>query len=410
MGKPLVIKTTYTDEAFQVANRGDSVEVNFYRGDYVAYRAYVGKSIRVYSSTAEKEHLITPLVEKVSGIDTDVEAAAEEFYRGEFSAGREMSVDYAEEIVEMLSNEFRARGLQAEVILVSHHEVVEHVVKDYEARAREERWLHELYVYPYALQMGHLASSSKLLASSDPKHLVGKLENLVETLVEKISLQLNARAFNPLNVGKWTTLLSGDAACAFYHELAHLLQADEPIKLPIDAETKEGVVMVEDPFYPGPLQRVFDDEQYPAWRRVLLDNGVVVDYLRTRLTSNGSKPGNARGLFTKPKPMHHQLVVKPGDWRVREVFEEFERLIVVENIAKAEMHGNYVDVIPEHALICEKEKCTPVRGFALKIPIVKLSDVLIGLTRDINSRYSYEKSTPLYEVAPSTIVNSRVVV
>lgn len=410
MVKPLLMKTNYSDYSFELARRGDSTEENFYHGDYVVYRVYAGREVYVYSSTREREHLVKQSVEKTLNLNTETSAFLEAFYTGGFSAGREMSVEEARELVEIAYRELQAHGLNGEVVLVSHHTRVEHVVEDYGARASEERWVHELYLYPYVLYMGRLVVASKLIASNDPKYILEAVGNTVENLAKKVELQVRARNLSPVSAGKWTTLLLGDSACALYHEVAHLLQADEPVKLPIDTEVKEGLSIVEDPYYPGPLQRVFDDEMYPAWRRTLVDSGVVVDYLRTRLTSGDSKPGNARGLFTKPKPLYHQLVVKPGDWRVDEVLEEFKRLIVVEDVVKAELYGGYVDVIPEHALLCENTECKPIRGFTLRIPFTKLSNTIVGLTRSTSARYSYERSEPVFEVTPSTIVNSRVIV
>ena len=256
--------------------------------------------------------------------------------------------------------------------------------------------------------MGTLLSTGKVLAMGKLRELFKEIERMVKNLYEKLLIQARTRRFNPIHTGHWKTLLMGDATCAFYHEITHLLQADEPVKLQLNTEIGGDLRIVEDPFYEGPLQRVFDDELYPAWRRVLIDDGVVVDYLRTRLTSRGSKPGNGRGLFTRPKPLYYQLIVKPGDWSFDEVFEEFKRLLVVEDIIKAELHGGYIRIVPETAYVYEKGNWTPVKNLNIQIPVSQLSKSLIGMTRNLYMRYSYEKNHPIYEVAPATILESRV--
>jgi len=405
-----LVVSSFSDESFETAYRDGDLEVNVYRGSYVVYRVYSGRRIYVYSAPAGREDAVKPLVEKALAREADAEPPLSDLYSGEYRSGKPADLDKAVELVRAIGERFESYGLRIEAVAVSKHTVVEHTVPDYGVSAREERWVHELYIYPYTLYMGRLLSTGRLLASTSIEKHFEDLDAVVKTTAKRIELQSRARSFNPVNIGRWRVVLLGDAACALYHEIAHMLQADEPVKLPLESVIGAGVKVVEDPFHPGPLQRVFDDELYPAWRRTLVEDGVVVDYLRTRLTSESSKPGNARGLFTRPKPLHHQLVVKPGDWSVDEALEEFKKVLVVEDILKAELGRGYIEIAPEHALMYESDKWTPVVNLTVRIPVTQLSRVLIGLTREVSARYSFEKSMPVYEVAPGTIVEARVVV
>jgi len=408
MPRPITIKTVYREETFEVAFRGDSFEVNIYSGEYVAYRVYTGDSIYVFSAPVNLEDKIKPLVDKITSKASREMRFDDNFYEGEYKVGKGLGVDEIREIVGLTNGRVREYGLNAEVIMVSRHTITHHYVGEYNVEAVDDRWIHELYIYPYTMYMGRLLATGKLLAHPDPRVIIEEVDNVAKALAKKIELQARARSFNPVYIGRWKTILAGDSACALYHELAHLLQADEPVKLPLETEIGAELKIVEDPFYPGPLQRMFDDELYPGWRRTLVEDGIVVDYLRTRLTSNGSRPGNGRGLFTRPKPMYHQLIVKSGDWSLNEAFEEFKKLVYVEDIVKAELHGNYINIVPETALMYEKGKWAPVKNLVIKIPVNQLNRIMIGVTRNLNIRYSYERNMPIYEVAPSTIIEAKI--
>lgn len=410
MSKPVILKTYYREETLEIAYRGDSFETNIYSGDYVSYRIYLGGGIRVFSSPLNQEHRIKPFIDKYRGIVVDKLSFEYKFYNGRYSIGREIDIDTAKEITGIIWEKFREYGLNSEIIIVSRHTITKHLVEDYNVEAIDDRWIHELYIYPYTIYMGRLVSSGKLIAFNDPGILKKEIDNIIKSMVRKIEIQLKTRRFNPVYTGRWKTILAGDSACVFYHELTHLLQADEPVKLPLEKEIGGELNIVEDPFYPGLLQRVFDDELYPGWRRTLVEDGVVIDYLRNRLTSQDSKPGNGRGIFTKPKPLYHQLIVKPGDWSIDEALEEFKKIIYVEDILKAELYENYIAIIPENGLVYENNKWIPVRGFIIRIPVDQLNNVLIGVTKTINMRYGFEKNNPVYEVAPSTILEARITV
>jgi predicted Zn-dependent protease len=406
----VLIKTSYDEDSFEIAIRDGSLEVNSYHGEYLAYRKYTESSIVVVSMPKNSSFNYEKyLGSRIPSSHGGGRVFLEEFYSGSYRVGEELILDDGIDLVKSIYDRVKSKGLGGEVILVSRHSKTQHSVEEYNTLASEDRWVHELYIYIYALYMGTLLSTGKVLAVTNLKSLSDKvLDIILNNMYNQIVLQARARRFNPLHSGSWKTLLTGDAACVFFHELTHLLQADEPIKYRVGTVIGGELKIIEDPFYPGPLQRMFDDEVYPAWRRVLVEDGRVVDYLRTRLTSNGSRPGNGRGLFTKPKPLYHQLIVASGDWSIDEALSEHKRIIVVENIVKAELYNGYIRIIPENGILYEKESAKPIKGFEIRIPINKLNELMIGLTTEHNTRYSYEKNHPIYEVAPSTIIEARI--
>lgn len=404
------ILSEYGEETFEIAYRSGSFEVNKYSGKYFSKRVYVNGFVYVYSSVKQSDLDLYDKHYLKSIIKLDQNIYCEEFCSRDFRIGEKFDFDNGLELIKTISERIRSSGLDCETILVSRNISLKHNVEEYGVESSENRYIHELYVYTYTVFMGRVVTSSRIIVSNKLRDLFNEIEPVVNNILNNIKNNLRAKSFNPVNTGKWRVLLTGDSACAFYHEIAHLLEADEPVKLPINYNFNIDLKITEDPFYPGPLQRLFDDELYPAWRRTIVDDGVVIDYFRTRTSCNGSKPGNARGLFTKPKPFYHQLIVKPGDWSIDEVMKEFRKILLVEDIFKAELFNNYINIYPETAYVYENDKWIPVRNILVRIPVNQLNNLFISLTRDINIRYSFEKNNPLYETTPSTLLEAQVLV
>ncbi|OYT40435.1 MAG: hypothetical protein B6U89_02190 [Desulfurococcales archaeon ex4484_58] len=406
-----LIKTRYFEETYEYAIRSNSFEYNHYSGEYRVVRQYSSDGFKVVSSPLMDFNSLLEKLERIKSYWGSVgNIYCSEFYNGNARFGEEFIEEKGVELIKSIDKYFREYSIDHEIILIARHTRIEHDMIEYDVSAVDERYIYELYIYTYTHYLGKLLSTGKILVANRIDDLFREVEHVVHESINKLKIQARMQSFNPIHTGRWTTILAGDAACSFYHEIMHLLQADEPVKLPLESEIGGELDIIEDPFYPGPLQRLFDDELYPAWRRVLVESGVVVDYLRTRLTSNGYRPGNGRGLFNIPKPMYYQLIVKQGDWSFDEALKEFKKLVYIEDIIKAELYGNYINIVPETAFIYEKEKWTPVKNIIVKIPVNQLNRSLIGLTHNLNMRYSYEKNLSIYEVAPTTILESRITI
>lgn len=401
----------YCENVVEVALRDGCFEINRSTNSIKAIRSYVEGCFSVASSTDEDyEVLKSKLLKAPKHLCRGETWFNETLSSGEFSVGEEVYEDDLKALTEVTYEMLVERGVKGEVI-ASHRRVrVEHFVEEYNVTAVERRAITELYIYPYTLMYGALASTGLLTATLRVRSIYDELTNIIDSLVNNLRHQLIAKRLNPMYSGHWKIILSGEASPAVFHELAHLLQGDEPVKLKIGMNLGEKVNMIEDPFHPGPLQRVFDDELYPAWRRTLIEDGRIVDYLHTRMTVfNEAKPGNARGLFTRSKPLHHQLIVKKGDWSIDEMIDVAKRALIVRSIARAEVSRDYIRLIPEAAVVSERDKLTPTKALEILIPLGRLDAVFIGLGKDRNARYTYEKQQPLYEVAPTILVEARVI-
>jgi len=412
MSCSFVIKTSYFEEDFEIALRYDDLEINHYGNLIRAVRKYGVEGVFVVSSSRLGFDELMNIVDKHSKASSGSKYSVYcgEFYSGSSRVGSGFSLEEVVDLVKYVYGLLHSNNLNGEVIALSRHVVNKHVVDDYGVEAVDERSLIELYVYTYVMHMGRLLSTGKITVSHDIKQLYEASRDIVEQVVDAVKKQAGAKKLSPIHTGAWKLLLRGDASNSLFHEITHLLQADEPVKLNIGYRICDDLKIVEDPFYPSVLMRIFDDELYPAWRRVLVDDGLVVDYLRTRLFSENSKPGNARGVFTRSKPMYHQLIVSGGDWSFDEVIDEFKKLIIVSDIVKAELFNDYIVIVPEHGILLEGDKQTPIHGFTVNIPVKRLDEALIGFTRELNMRYSYEKNFPIYEISPSTIVEARIII
>jgi TldD protein len=95
----------------------------------------------------------------------------------------------------------------------------------------------------------------------------------------------------------------------------------------------EHVTIVDNGLVEGGYPVVFDDEGSAKVETVVVDRGVLKGYLTSRVVAGklGLKPsGNARaeGYDNVPLVRQTNFYIKPGDWRVEELFEGFTGLYI----------------------------------------------------------------------------------
>ncbi len=401
----------YREHIIEISSRGKSIEHNEYTNTIYGVRVLKNNCLSIASSTtiSDFNKLYEIALLNTSHCVDKVNWYNDKYYSGHIKIGKENNCSSLREIVLYINRLFQEKELDSEVIGVCKRVSKEISVKTTNAVAKEYRVLYELYLYPYTLYMGRLVSSGAIIAGNSINEVWRYVEDSMHNLVNNIVGQARAKTFNPAYTGRWHVVLTGDASAAFFHEIAHLLKANEYLRLPLGYRFSERVTITVDPFHKGPLQRVFDDEVYPSSRRTLVEDGAVVDYMHTRTTCNREcRPGNARGLFTMSIPFYTQLIVKRGDWSIDEMLFESRRSIVVNSIAEVQIWRNYIRFLPENSWIAYKDKLEPVYVNEILIPIQKLNEVIIGLGREINRRYSFEKNYEIYEETPSVLIEARI--
>ncbi len=398
-------KVYYSEKVIEVAWRRGSVEVNTASSSVEGRRFYSDGSWVVVSVQGVGENL-----ERLEKSLVNIKRGGKGFLvLGDYCSGswRTGSMSDIDSIVELVDYIVKNIG-RGEVIVLAENNVRE-IVNDY-TRCREEKTVYEIEVYAEKYDGIHYAVGSAGVAfTGSLKDAWRIVDELVEEALRKLKANLNAQKLSVLDSGKWTLILGYEASGAFFHELAHLLEGDQPGSLPVGTRiSTTSITVYDDPYYPwSPARRMFDDEAVESVRKPLVEDGEIVDHLHTResaaktiLDGGEARPGQARGLFHKPKAMHSTLVVAGGDWRVRELVEETRNGLLIDGIIRAELRGQAVTIYPEAAWLVEKEIEKPVKLRLIRLPLLKALTTIDAMTRTSRLRHSLEKGHRVAEIAP----------
>jgi len=399
-------RVSYDELAIHVAYRDGSTEVSRSRSFVRGVRSFDGSRWRIFScewcSDEELRRFAPQFNEELRG-ESEVE-----LYKGRTEIGSEpSSFEKVLELMEALCSEAKAMDIRRCEVYATYrriHRVIEHV----EGRAEEVKHLVEMSVGLVALgSFGTpvYGSSTKFVVVWSGSDLSKVLDEAFREALERVRRSLHAKSLNPLEIGRHEVVLDSHATAALIHELSHLLDPTYPLsirRLGVQLSTPE-IEVVDDPRNPmSPTTRFFDDEAVPTARRILIEEGRIVDMHHTRATAkiHGSRPGSAHGLFQPPQPFHTVLVLKPGDWREREIVEETKHGFYIEGVAMATLEPGYVRIVPEVCYRVERgELVEAVRLRCIKIPLRMLKTVN-AVGRSLAVRTSYEKLWLVSEIAP----------
>ena len=362
------------------------------QSEKVDYRVLESRALRLLRITKPMEYARLLDDERCSGART----------LGEGIGG----VDDLIDIVEFISKEMR-RG---ELIVL--YEQVNRVLDDGSTRCVEEKHVYEITLFYEAVVDGKRSVGSSSIAYT------GSLRDLDERMLKSIIAEAKARAehgarakrLSPLEAGKTTIILGYEASATFFHELAHMLEADIPGHLNVGQRISTTSISIrDDPFYPwSPTSTFFDDEGIVTRRRQLVEDGEVISLLHTRATAAkalelGSEayPGSSKGLFHIPKAMHTTLVVEPGDWREKEIVEETRKGLIIDGVIRADIHEGMITIVPEVSWRIEHgEIVEPVSIRRVRLPLFRALTTIDAIGRSLRLRHSVEKGYRVAEVSP----------
>jgi TldD protein len=234
-----------------------------------------------------------------------------------------------------------------------------------------------------------------------------EIENITSNLVAKIKNMSRARTLNPLMKVKMPVVLNKEAACAFIHEMIHELEADVIAKKGREEvlQGAEELTIYDDPFS-GYGSYAFDDEGVVARKKVLVENGEIVNLLHTRHSAkilDDEPKGNGRGLYTIPKAFASNIIVHSGSWEFEEMIEEMREGFIVEGLIRAEIQGNTIAIFPEIAWYVKRgEIVCPVIVNTVKI--AKPLKFVRGVGLSAYERIAYEKSFAISEKVPPILI------
>ncbi|MDI3280500.1 MAG: TldD/PmbA family protein [Bacillota bacterium] len=204
-------------------------------------------------------------------------------------------------------------------------------------------------------------------------------EELARRAAERALLMLQAR---PAPTGRMPVVMAGAAGGTMVHEACgHGLEADLVQKGLSVYQGRLGevvasplVTVVDDPTLPGKYGSYrLDDEGTPAQRKVLIERGVLKDYLydlvwgrRAGRASNGN--GRRESYHFPPLPRMSNTFILPGEEDPEEIIAQTKRGLYVVRMGGGEVNtanGDFVFEVSEGYLIEDGRIKGPVRGATL---------------------------------------------
>jgi TldD protein len=199
-------------------------------------------------------------------------------------------------------------------------------------------------------------------------------KRIAEELAFQLQCASRSKVLNPLYKGsRFEVVLSPEAASKTVQAaVEHALNAKS--RRSLAKRGHEGLTVLDDPTLEGGYGSFFfDDEGVRARRKKLIESGRVVSLLHNRETAYlyGVEPtGNGRGLAVPPQPLHGNLVVEPGDWKVDEVVEETKLGFLVHSAKRSYVTGDLLVVEPEVSfLVVKGEVREPARLNCLAVDV-----------------------------------------
>jgi TldD protein len=204
-------------------------------------------------------------------------------------------------------------------------------------------------------------------------------ELVARTAVERAALMLEAV---PAPAGRLPVVLSSSAGGTMIHEaVGHGLEADLSGKKLSVYSGKIGqkvasdlITVLDDSTLPGRRGSfVFDDEGTPSQRTVLVENGILVNFMYDRLCAlkeSKESTGNGRreSYRHKPIPRMTNTIIAPGTLNPDDIVSSVDHGLLVKKMGGGQVNtvnGQFVFEVSEGYLIDEGKIGRPVRGAIL---------------------------------------------
>jgi TldD protein len=203
--------------------------------------------------------------------------------------------------------------------------------------------------------------------------------DLGKQAAERALMMLKARR---APAGQMPVVISGEAGGTMIHEACgHGLEADLVQKnLSVYAGRKgeqvasELVTVIDDGTMPGKYGSFrFDDEGNPAQRTVLIEQGVLCNFMYDQLTAkkDAAEPtGNGRreSFRSRPIPRMSTTYLAPGEHSPEEIIKDTKKGLFVRRMGGGQVNtttGDFVFEVLEGYLIEDGKVSVPVRGATL---------------------------------------------
>ncbi|MGD0566210.1 MAG: TldD/PmbA family protein, partial [Candidatus Goldiibacteriota bacterium] len=200
--------------------------------------------------------------------------------------------------------------------------------------------------------------------------------------------------------GEMTAVISSSAGGTMIHEaVGHSLEADLVQKGLSQYAGKKGVkvasdiiTVIDDATIPGKRGSFsFDDEGTPSQKTILIDRGVLVNYMYDRETAekdNALPTGNGRRESYKfrPIPRMRNTMIAPGAGSAESLIKDTKRGIFVIRMGGGQVNtvtGEFVFEVKEGYMIEAGKTAYPVRGATLMGTGVEVLNSIDAVCSDI---------------------------
>lgn len=334
-----------------------------------------------------------------------------------------------EELVDLL---LKLKALQIDTLgprygwceaIITYRKIKKQIITCEGTNVIEEKPLTDIVLYTVARgPYGKLSTASMIEGGTGGYELVlgEKIKEEAVKTAERARTLTQAHLLNPIWRGrKMPAVLDEEAAGALIHEtIGHMLEADRLI------ETKHNINMIlgskigieeltviDNPKIPGGYgSYIVDDEGVAGERKIMVENGIVVNLFHTRWTAAmlGEEPnGSARGLTYIPRSLMSNLYVKPSDWKFKEMIEDIKLGFYLEGLVKAELRGDEIFLEPEVAYLIERgEIKVPVKELKIVGRVKKVLQGIEGIGKNVIFKPGLEKGNPICNGAPCMKINN----
>ncbi len=225
--------------------------------------------------------------------------------------------------------------------------------------------------------------------------------------------------------GEMNVVMDPILAGVFVHEaFGHAAEADHVLQKASVLEGRLGekiagdnVTICDDPALPEFGYYPFDDEGVRAEKRVLVDRGVLVDYLHSRETAArlGARPGNGRAQAAlEPVVRMSNTYMEAGDYSLEELLEEAKNGVFLLGTRGGETNPatGYFQFSAQYGYLIENgEIGEPVRDVALSGNTLEiLRDIKLGKEVEFDPGFCGKAGqlVPVSDGAPHSLVRARV--
>ncbi len=321
---------------------------------------------------------------------------------------REMRADVNLEALAGLANELYEAAKGRLSTMAEHIESVvdmesrEKTIASSEGSSIIER-IDSLTAIIYALGPAGTVRAAISFGGSCPQRI--DVEEAIDRLVEIASYQRNFRQLSPFYDGhRFKVVLDWECSGALAHEVAHALEATSYRYGLVKVSQRS---FVDHPGLPGGYGLQFwDDEAVRAPKKRILSPGGK-ELLHTRATAqSGGKPGNARGLSYKPRPLMSNVYMEPEDWDESEIVEDTSRGMMFIGLEEARLDTSTGVIVmkPQVAVYFERkgEVMIPIADAVLVDRLSEILAVADAASRRVRMRPNMERGYPVSEGGPTS--------